>query len=51
MADKKKLGNMLDSLIADKNADAEIEFHKFAQEKLKELIHGDEKTNTNGSEE
>jgi len=51
MADTEKLGKMLDNLINNKDADAEIDFHDFAQEKMKELIHGTDDKNNNGNKE
>ncbi len=38
MADKKKLNDMLDSLI-DKNEDqAEVQFHSYLEDKMKEVL-------------
>ena len=41
MADKEQLDKMLDSLINDKNEQAEIHFHDYLQDKMQEVIHGE----------
>lgn len=39
MADKQKLHDMLDALTDKKGEEAQVSFHGYAQEKMKELIH------------
>ena len=41
MADKQKLRDMLDSLIKDNNEDAQVAFHTYATEKMKEQLQGE----------
>lgn len=38
MADKDKLRDMLDNIIKDNSAGAEVDFHDYAREKMQELL-------------
>lgn len=38
MADKDKLRNMLDNLIGDKNEQAQVDFHDYLGDKMKEVV-------------
>lgn len=40
MADKEKLGQMVDALINQKPEDAQIAFHAYINQRVKEEIHG-----------
>ncbi len=42
MADTEELGKMLDNLINDKGEQAEINFHDYLQDKMQNIIHGDD---------
>ena len=41
MVDKAKLSDMLDALINDKPEEAQIAFHNYLGDKMKEEIHGE----------
>lgn len=38
MADKEKLNDMLDSLIDDKDEQAQVHFHSYLEDKMKEVL-------------
>ena len=40
MADKEKLRDMLDAIIDDNTEKAEVDFHSYVTDKMKEQIHG-----------
>lgn len=42
MADKDKIGQMLDALINNKPEEAQINFHDYLGSKMKETLRGDE---------
>ena len=42
MADKKNLRDMLDAIINDKSEEAQTNFHSYATEKMKEILHGED---------
>ena len=41
MADKEKLGQMLDALINQQPEDAQVHFHDYLNQRVKEEIHGE----------
>jgi len=41
MADKEKLRDMLDALIDDNSDKAQVDFHSYLSDKMKEVIHPD----------
>ena len=42
MADTEKLRAMLDNIIDDKGEQAQIEFHSYLQDKMQEVMSGEE---------
>lgn len=48
MADKEKLRDMLDNLIDDKSEQAQVDFHDYLGDKMKEVL--DDDTDTNNEE-
>lgn len=44
MADKKKLNDMLDALINKNNEQAEVHFHDYLEDKMKEVLNPEEVT-------
>lgn len=50
MADKEKLSQMLDALVNNNPEEAQVAFHGYAQEKMKEEIHGVEDEDSGNTE-
>jgi hypothetical protein len=40
MADKKQIANMIDDLIKSNGESAQVNFHKFATDKVREKLYG-----------
>lgn len=50
MADKQHLYNMVDNFINKKNDEAQIDFHNFAKEKMRELLQDKQQEDKKNSE-
>jgi len=53
MAEKTKLHDMLDNIINDKNEQAQVDFHNYVADKMKEIIHpnSEQEENNNNKQE
>lgn len=51
MADRDKLSQMLDAIINKKPEDAQIAFHGYLSDRIKEEIHGSEEGPDNNEDE
>jgi hypothetical protein len=47
MADRDKLHNMLDNIIDNKGEQAQVNFHDYLNDKMREVVMGVDPTNTN----
>ena len=51
MADKERLGDMLDAIINNKPEEAQIAFHDYLGKRMKEEIYGSQETDLDNDED
>ncbi len=51
MADKQKLRDMLDSLIDQNSEQAQVDFHTYLEDKMREVLNGGTESNEENNEE